>query len=286
MATAKNQPKTRMPSKKKSQRLLPKHRLFTVIAGPAKEAVRDPLLREWTGVARNALQHLLTAASMESRFELSHQWVDKHRHIHVDCTSKVLHASGLFDSNQGSEVSPSEAGDRLMRQARAELVQLIKMKQGVALEDLVNAAARVRIAPSELHKHLGQMVKLSLGGRMEVQTHRGDYTLMLRIDGMDVADEEIEIEGEIFRSGKDHVLMRPDKAHRRLHDWLRACEKVRFAEAVGLKRQMTKLYRRGVQEGAAVQIVAKRYYEGARKRRMGLFVDKPWTVLQSKAKKA
>jgi hypothetical protein len=198
----------------------------------------------------------------------------------------VLHAIGLFDSDQGAEVSPSEAGDRLMRQARAELVQLIKMKQGVALQDLVNAAARVRVAPSELHKHLGQMVQLSRGGRMDVQTHRNEYTLMLRIDGMDVADEEIQIDGEILRAGKDHVLMRPSEVHRRLHDWLRACEKVRFAEAVGLKRQMTKLCRRGVQEGATVQIVAKRYYEGPRKRRMGLFVDKPWTLVQSKVTKA
>ena len=52
-----------------------KHRLFTVIAGPADEAVRDPLLRYWTDAATHAKRHLLAAARLAGRFELLHQWV-------------------------------------------------------------------------------------------------------------------------------------------------------------------------------------------------------------------
>jgi hypothetical protein len=75
------------------------------------------------------------------------------------------------------------------------------------------------------------------------------------------------------------VLVRPIKTHRDMYSWLRRVEKVRFAESVGSKRQLLKLYGRTVLQGATIRMIARRYWGGARKRRLGLFVDKPWTLV-------
>lgn len=255
---------------------LPPKRLFTVIASTKSSEVLDRDLRSWTDQAQRALFHLLAAAKLEGAFELVHDAGGKNRFIYVNAKTRLQTVADLLVGADPVPISAASAGEKIVIQAREELLRLVRAKQAVALPVLVAAAERVSATQQQLHGYLTSAIKTSEDGRLRVKTHEHDYVLALQdCSNSSVTATEVEVEAKLWRLARDHLIVRPLKSSRQKHDWLERTMRVELAATLQTTSSLRRIFVKAVVGDHMLQIKAR---SGTRKTGRGarfLFVDQP-----------
>lgn len=248
---------SRTKSAGKAGKSIPSKALLSIVVNAKTARVPDRQLREWTDRAWSAMWHLLEAARISGRIELVHDAEHSQRLIHVEAKAKVHSALQLFDEpDPPRPLDVKDAGEIVIRQAKAELVRFMKKQQAIALSELEAAASRVRASRDELNHHLIGIVRSSERGEMHVRTHGSDYVLtcQTREGDSEVDAEAVTILAKVEWVGKDVASIRPLDASRKKHPWLRRALTVNFMPAQSGHKSMLGLYWRGVREGRIVTL--------------------------------
>ena len=238
--------------KKKRDVSPPPRALFTILVNKKTAKVSDRELRSWTGKAERAIVALFAAARITGRFELFHDAIGSRRLIHVEAKAGVHRALELFDEQAGQrEIDVADAGERVVQQAKEELVRFVKSRQNVALKELEDAANKVRPSPESLNRHLVAVVKKSERGQMHVSTHGSDHLLTAYLpDGVSVLEQKkIIVVAKVLFVGASEALVMPAKISRDKHPWLRKSLRIHFAPNRADDESMNRLYGTGVRKG-------------------------------------
>lgn len=234
-------------SKTAKREATPPKRLLTIVASTKTSEVSDPELRSWTDRAQRALFHLFAAAKLDGEFELVHDAAGRSRFIYVNAKTRLQTAVDLFVSGKSVPISAADAGEKVVLQAREELLRFVRAEQAVALSAVVAAAERVSATQQQLHSYLSSTIRTAEDGRLRVKTHANDYILALQDRAnSSVAMTEIEVEAKLWRLARDHLIVRPLKSSRQKHDWLSRTMRVNLAAKLQVPSSLRKIFVKAV----------------------------------------
>lgn len=239
-------------AKKKREVAPPKKALFTMVVNKKTTKVPDRELRMWTDKAEQAIADLFSSAKIRGRYELIHDAMGSKRMIHVEAKAGVHRALDLFDEQSGKqELNVTDAGERIVQQAKQELVRFVKATQSISLQEIADAAQRVEREQQSLDRHLVAVVRGSEQGRLHVATHESDHLLTAYLNGgvSVLQKRKIVVLAKVLSVGETEAVVMPDKVSRQRHAWIRSTLRLQFAPDRADDESMTRLYVTGVRRG-------------------------------------